>query len=228
MNLFIKNVAKFAVIVLLGAVSSAHAAKINTLFNTGVDENGVVLPHGSTGDSHYSLVTVPGGATGTRVITSDGGYPVGPYLGDSAISRWIGPNNDDDLNGPIGNYLYTTAFDLTGFNAATAAIEGRWATDNEGVDILLNGISLGFTSPFEGFRNFENFVINKGFIPGLNTLSFVVNNGGGPTGLRVEFSKGEAEESNSGGVSDVPVPAAIWLFGTGLFSVFGFSSRKKK
>lgn len=213
----------------MGAVSSAHAAKINTLFNTGVDENGVVLPHGSTGDSHYSLTTVPGGATGTRVITSDGGFPVvsGIYLADNTISRWIGPNNDDDLNGPAGNYLYTTAFDLTGFNASTATIEGRWATDNEGVDIFVNGVSLGLENTSQ-FGSFTNFSINSGFVQGLNTLAFMINNSEGPTGLRIEFSKSEAEEANSGGVSEVPVPAAIWLFGTGLFSVFGFSSRKKK
>lgn len=34
-----------------------------------------------------------------RAITSSGGYPIGPYIGDNSLSAWIGPNNDDDLNG---------------------------------------------------------------------------------------------------------------------------------
>jgi hypothetical protein len=43
-----------------------------------------------------------------------------------------------------------------------------------------------------GFASFTPFTVNSGFIAGVNTLDFVVNNapfaGTNPTGLRVEIS----------------------------------------
>jgi hypothetical protein len=56
---------------------------------------------------------------------------------------------------------------------------------------------------------------------GLNTLSFVVDNtGGGATGVRVEFA-------NSAMAKVVPIPAAVWLFGSGVIGIAGLSKRKK-
>ena len=158
----------------------AYAAPI-ALFNTGVDSTGTPLSHGTVGDPHYSLTSVPAGSTSAiRIITSVGGFPIGPYIGDNALSAWIGPNNDSDLNGPTGTYIYRNTFDLTGFNPSTAAITGEWTTDNNGLDILLNGISLGFTTSFTAFASgFSPFTITSNFNSNINTLDFVVNNGGG-------------------------------------------------
>ncbi len=81
---------------------------------------------------------------------------------------------------------------MTGFNPATARLAGRWATDNRGVDILINGLSTGQVNdnPFTALTPFE---ITSGFVAGINRLTFVVNNGGPgypaaiePTGLRAE------------------------------------------
>jgi|APLak6261658528_1056013.scaffolds.fasta_scaffold04819_1 hypothetical protein len=199
--------------VFLGVSSPVYASSIDTLFNTGVDSAGAVLPDGTIGDPHYSLISVPGGSlTDTRIITSDGGFPIvpiGPYIGDNTSSRWIGPNNDEDLNGPSGTYTYRTTFDLTGFDSKTASITGGWTTDNNGLDILINGISLVVftTAPTSFESGFSAFSITSGFLPGTNTLDFVVNNVDGPTALRVEVT---------GTASPVPVPAAVWLFGSGL------------
>jgi hypothetical protein len=218
----------FAAVVLpvfLGMSGPVYAATINTLFNTGVGNTGAVLPNGTIGDPHYTLNSVPSGSSDTRIITSADGFPVPPYNGDNTLSRWIGPNNDSVLNGPVGESTYRTNVDLTGFNPATASINGQWATDNNGVDILLNGHSLGFTTPFIGFTSFSLFSINSGFVSGNNILDFIVNNGGGPTALRVEFLKGEAEEG--GAVSAVPVPAAVWLFGSGLVSLMCMRRKSK-
>lgn len=62
---------------------------------------------------------------------------------------------------------------------------------NNGVDILLNGASLGLN--VGGFNAFSpNFTIASGFVAGVNTLDFVVRNdpgsGDNPIGLRVEVS----------------------------------------
>lgn len=191
--------------------TAAYAGPIN-IFNTGVDAGGTPLPDGTIGDAHYSLIVVPGGTTTIRVLTSAGGFPIGPWIGDNSTSAWIGPDNDTDADGPAGDYIYRTTFDLTGLIFGTASLSGLWSTDDGGVDILINGVSTGQTSG--GFTAFSGFSINSGFIAGVNTLDFVVNNGGGPTGLRVEVS-GSATD-----ISSTPEPASFVLFGAGFAGIF--------
>jgi hypothetical protein len=120
---------------------------------------------------------------------------VPPWLGDSAVSAWISPTPStsaaSDGTG-TANYRYETKFDLTGFNPATARVSGRWATDNNGTGILINGTSTGQVNTNQ-FSSWTPFQITNGFIAGTNRLTFIVNNGspGGvagndPTGLRAE------------------------------------------
>ena len=132
----------------------------------------------------------------------------------SATSRWITPSAATNV--PSGNYTYTTTFDLTGYVPGTATITGRWAADNAGLNILLNGNSLGLTTT-GGFSAFTSFSIptGSGFVAGLNTLDFVVNNfdgpGNNPSGLRVELT-------GNAGLVATPVPPtallAVFAFGT--------------
>jgi hypothetical protein len=155
---------------------------------------------------------VPSGTTDLRVRTSAGGFPVPPYFGDDALSAWIGPNNDAQVDGNVGLYDYQTTFSLAGFNAATAFISGGWSSDNNGVAILLNGVDTGnLGTDFAQFSiGFVPFSITSGFNSGVNTLDFIVNNGGGPTALRVEMT-GAAD------LAGVPEPAtwAMMLAGFG-------------
>ena len=194
---------------LLLVAGLAQAATI-PVFSTGVDAGGVVLANGTIGDPHYSLITVPGGTTTLRIATSANGYPIGPWVGDDSLSRWIGPDNAADFESPTGTYEYRTFFDLTGLNPATASLSGFWATDDPGTDILINGVSTGNTSAF--YTSFSPFTISSGFIAGQNELIFRLNNGVGPSGLRVQIS-GEADPS------PVPEPGAMLLLGTGLVAV---------
>jgi len=90
------------------------------------------------------------------------------------------------------NYRYETTFDLTGFYPNATHLAGRWATDNQGVDILINGVSTGQPNTAQ-FVSWTPFQITSGFVAGINRLTFVVNNGGpgappgaDPTGLRAE------------------------------------------
>jgi VPDSG-CTERM motif len=174
---------------LLVPAQQAHATSITTLFNTGVNATGEPLSDGTIGDPHYSLITAPPSSTlDIRVRTSAGGFPIPPWVGDDSVSAWIGPNNDAQVDGPVGSYDYRITFDLSGLNPSTAFISGLWATDNEGLDILLNGQSTGNKSV--GFTAFTSFSIPPGslFVSGLNTLDFLVHNDGGNTGLRVEMT----------------------------------------
>lgn len=158
------------------------------LFNTGVDSVGTPLGHGAT-DTHYRLVA-PSPVTGTPIVaTKVGGFPIPPWVDDNTISAWITPATG--TVSPAGDYIYETTFDLTGMDVSTASLAGRWATDDTGTDILLNGTSTGVTSG--GFGSFTPFQIpsGSGFIAGPNTLTFRVNNAGtgtNPSGLRVEIT----------------------------------------
>ena len=176
--------AAVAILILAGA---AHAGTIE-IFNTGVNGSGVPLIDGTVGDPHYTLIAVPGGSTtNIRVRTSAGGYPVvGAWIGDNLLSAWIGPNNDSDATGPDIYYTYRTTFNLSGFDPATASLTGQWSADNGGSDILLNGFSTGNTAG--AFNSWSSFTISSGFTAGVNTLDFIVGNGGGSTGLRVEVT----------------------------------------
>ena len=201
---------------ILVLIGSAQAAPIN-IFNTGVDANGDVVTGGTVGDEHYTLISDPNGTiTGIKTATAiSEGYPIGPWLGDNSLSSWIGPNTGD-LVGPGGLFTYQTTFDLSGLDHTTASILGRWATDDQGIDILINGTATGNTSA--SFGVFTDFTINSGFIAGVNTLDFVVTNGHGPTGLRVEITNANAVA--------VDEPYALALLGLGLLGL-GINRNKK-
>lgn len=211
-----------ASIVSILCIGYASAAAIN-VFNTGVDASGSVVAGGTVGDLHYTMTTVPSGTTDIKAATAASeGFPIGPWLADNTLSRWIGPNVTD-LDGPVGNYVYRTTFDLTGLDYTTAALSGQWSTDNTGTDILINSVSTGLSAT--GFTSWSTFSIVSGFVAGINTLDFLVYNApptGGPTGLRVEIA-GEANKAPA----PVPLPAAFSLLG-GALSLLGFFGWRRK
>lgn len=182
--------------VIAGSVLVAKANPI-PLYNTGVDNAGNILANNAP-EMHYSLVSNPGGTSSLRVAADSNGYPVYVWDGSGAtsnsLSEWIGPASDSQLDGPVGYYDYRVTFSLAGLLANTASISGRLATDDQGTNILINGISTGFTAGFA--TNWTGFTISNpaDFVAGTNTLDFIVFNSGGPTGLRVEMT-GTADAS---------------------------------
>ena len=206
---------------LVASISAAYAASITTLFNTGVDASHNVLANGAV-DPHY---TVSGGGVGPATYLENPPHP--SYFPNSAVgglgSAWIWHSaSGNEISNPE-TYNFSTTFNLTGFNPATAAISGLWGTDNQGIDILLNGHSLGISLLgviVENFNTLHTFNIGSGFFQaGLNTLTFVVQNNGGPGAFRAELS---------GTVSAVPIPAALPLFASGLAAFGVFARRRRK
>ena len=196
-----------------------------------MDGAGVSRSDGATPDLHYTL---NGGSLQTVVGTSSGGFPIGPWIADSNTSAWIAPLSEARFAGANGaTFDYQTTFNLTGLNPATAVISGRWSTDDQGVDILINGVSTGQTTPLSSYASWTDFVINSGFVNGTNTLDFLVFNanadccdypaGTNPTGVRVEMT-GTAD------LSATPLPSTwtmmlIGFFGLGFFAYRGMANR---
>jgi len=183
------------------AQPSGQNGPIPGIYNTGVDNNNVLLAAGAV-DPHYQLTaSADSSYPGPNSWVVNDGYPMPPWLTNGPDSKWIAPRNAQNIGNLPGNYTYRLIFNLTGLQPNAAVINGNWALDNSGVDILLNGVSTG-QSNTNGFGVFSAFMITNGFLGGTNTLDFVVNNAGSttnPTGLRVELS----------GVTAQAFPAAI-------------------
>jgi len=225
----------------VGSIVSASAfAQPNqydlNLYNTGinVDANGTDLSYTySTDDIDNRLSALSGQA----VLAIEGVFPMtgANWLLNDSQSKWITP--DSVINQGIGvngflagsNWVYTTTFNILDFTElSTVVISGRWIADNEGVDILLNGQSIGFgiANQENIFMNWTDFEIssaqgNNYAQIGQNILSFVVRNSlstAGPSGLRVEVS---------GVATAVPEPETWAMLLAGL-GVVGAVTRRRR
>jgi len=174
---------------------------IPTLYSTGVDDSRAILTPG-TPDPHYELTSAPDpGLTEALKIT-----PHTVWIGadpEDGNSGWIGAS--EPYIAPPGTYTYETTFDTTGFWPDTAELTVAVACDDSLTGVYLNGNLVSFSSG--GYTLNNPFTITSGFVYGINTLEFLVNNGGtasNPHGLRVEVW-GTAEV--------VPEPSSILLLG---------------
>lgn len=156
------------------------------LFNTGVDDLGIVKTVQSS-EQHYQL----SGPSNTPFVTTPVNYPpLGwAWLPAPAGSAWIGPNatTNSASPDPVGNYIYSIQFDLSAYNPTQIRITGSWMTDNSG-QLFLNGNDTGFSTGIESYKQLSDFDLQSGFVSGVNTLEFRVNNenaGSNPTGLCV-------------------------------------------
>jgi hypothetical protein len=208
-----------AIAIALLTLPASAAIQISGLFNTGVDNSSALQPN-LTVDTHYSIT-----ATTAPAYTPDDAYTYadlaplyalypGSWVGNTATSQWIGPAADIvEPSDPTwaGTYTYDLTFDLTGLDPSTAQVSGLWASDN-GSQIFLNNVFTGYTKGPAGYSSLDPFSITSGFLPGLNTLRFLVANDldvppiVNPSGLQVSALAGIAEAA-------VPEPTmfVVWL-----------------
>jgi hypothetical protein len=204
------------------------AAPISDIFNTGVDGTGTQLSPGAN-DPHYDIVVDPSGA-GDQTVPS---LP-GAWIANPSDARWIGPDTDTSSRAPGGaNYTYQTTFSLPAMaDLSTVSVMGSWATDNGGVDIVLNGFSVGSGQLSPDFTALTDFTITTNFQAGTNTLQFVVNNAPSgtrpnPTGLLVSGIQGTYELKDTPPTPN-PEPATLALLGIGIAGAAGIGRRRSR
>ncbi len=151
------------------------------LFGTGRDADDLALP-GNAVDPHWIVSAsaderYPGPDARTN---SEGTYPMNRYQYPSH-SRWIASHNfawtDVDA---LGDYIFETTFDLTGFAPETAVVSGVWSADDIGV-MRLNGTVVATQAQEQAdWPAVQNpphsFELTAGFLPGVNVLSVTVTN----------------------------------------------------
>ncbi len=204
----------FTCIVTLALSNASNAAPIS-IFNTGTNGSNASWGSPNVSDIHYTVIAP---TVFTPVTVDDAFYPFPIWLANtygSPGSQWIGPAGPNAV-GPVAPFVYRTTFNIpANANLSTASITGDWATDDGGTDIRINGTPTGQTSPFN--NALTPFSINSGFVFGTNTLDFhLINNGGGPTGLRIEHIAGSYQ---------VPEPATVALCCVAL--IIGGCSRRR-
>lgn len=215
----------YACVSVLLAVNSANSAPI-TLAN-GFDINNTGISLSGNVDQVWYMTLNPFNSSAQANINSAG------YLSaNNSDSAWVGPAGAN-VNAPESIYRIAIDIDLTGLDLASVDLSGFWLSDNQGLDILVNGTSTGQTNngshtslPSAYPANAFSITLADGLVAGVNTLEFEWGNGpaGGagsqnpnPTHVRVEFTEATS--------SVVPVPAAAWLFGSALAGL-GWVRRK--
>ena len=176
---------------------AAVPVAIDTLFGTGLSANGAPLPAG-TPDPHWYVT-----ATQAPVLAMAGHAA---WFPNSAASQWVGLVASGATNVPPGNYSFSTQFDLSAYDAATATISMSIGVDDGLSAVRFNGVTTGITTA--GFATLNGpFNITSGFLPGVNTLEFVFSNGGtadNPSGLRVQFNATAVPRLNNTTVAQGP------------------------
>ncbi|MBI1371703.1 MAG: hypothetical protein GC159_02940 [Phycisphaera sp.] len=159
----------------------AASARPLPIFNTG---RGLRL---GQPDAHWTIEG-PDVPRRTAVVSSNPAY----VPNDPDSSQWL--SFDPVGAAPAGaKYTFTTRFDMTGLDPATARLLGRFSVDNKVTAIRLNGREVAVPEhPWE-WSGFARFSITEGFVPGVNTMEFVVLNSvldgkQQPMALRVEFT----------------------------------------
>jgi hypothetical protein len=173
-------------------------------------------------DGNFTLIANANGAGTTAYVTLNTGFPIPPWLADTATGEWIGPDagGNENVNDAVGNYYYQESFSLTGFNTSSVTLSGFWAVDNQGC-IYLNGTNTGDCINGVGGANYSVLtafsIVNGqgGAFETVNTASTSTN----PTGVFVELS------GTGTLLGAAPEPASFGFVGLGL-AALGLARRR--
>lgn len=184
----------------LALPAAAQTPHVTGLFNTGVSATGTPLG-GYAPDPHYAIVGNAVFSTAYAAQLGDGSpIDTGAWVGDTPWSRWINPavgTGFTDQPGVTDELRYETHFQVQPGAESLVQLQGRWAADDGGLRIWLNGVQVAGI-PIAQADAWHSFSIASGFVAGDNVLAFDTLSTQSPTGLRVE-------------VSAVPEPGSVAL-----------------
>jgi hypothetical protein len=224
-----RNATRVAGLVLLFSGTVIAFAQSPVVFATGVDSTGNVTAPERSVDIHFTVRKPGSNAEGPAYIyrrAFNDNQTYSPWIKNSPNSAWISAIQVQTIeiaggyfakaDGPSGEYFYSLTFDMTGFDPATLTFAGRWAADDDGMFMYLNGFQIfnvgtrkGPKLGNSGFDHWTPFWLcqpgmpcgpsndvvdgdgtftTANVLPGLNKLTFEVHNLAGPTGLRVELT----------------------------------------
>ena len=124
-------------------------------------------------DPHWWITAVSGDAKFTpRRAVAARLASLAPHSTGEA-GRWITSANPPEASAGCRTTFRTT-FDLTGFDPATAIIDGRFMADDWIVEVRLNGKTLPLDNHL--YCGWQQFHVGQGFVAGNNTVEMVVEN----------------------------------------------------
>lgn len=183
----------------LALPAAAQTPYVTGLYNTGVAAGGSLLS-GYAVDPHYTIVGHPVFGTAYAARLGDGSpIDTGGWLGEPGVSSWINPvigTSFLDQPGITDDLRYETRFTVQAGHEGQIRIVGRWAADDSGLAILLNGVPV-FNGPAADNASWRDFRIETGFVAGDNVLAFDTRSTQSPTGLRVEMLASAVPEPTS-------------------------------
>jgi len=159
------------------------------------------------------------------------GFPVPPWVADSAASKWLVPVAYGQSNAPGNmNYEYSTTFTITAADiAAGATLSGRYLSDNaaEGIALHLGATTIALSPlnpappPDKSFTQWTTLTSYSFETAGTYTLTFDVHNnpgaGANPTGFRFEGNY----------TSAVPEPASLVMGALSTLALGGLSWKRR-
>lgn len=191
----------------------------------------LVVLMGLTTNSFAAMVTETWSAYITGFSSNVDTFTVGEQI------QWSVTFNDEqhtshkywDSDGSVSQTLNWPPFNGTsGYNYASDA-----TFDFNNIFTRLLGGDLINDSTDQHFGWATNYTFVSGEINhrqqyGLDSMSLFLQNGGGNFSLAGIDTGFRQISFDSASISPVPIPAAVWLFGTGLLGLLGLSYRKNK
>ncbi len=238
-----KSIIATSIILALSSSSATSAAFFapDTTYN-------VTVQSGCFGFSNCVTLGYTNATTDSFTITTDvsgGAFTVGNYLGTNAI---VGPLGQFDLGGPVagnGTVSSTGQLDLN-FAGRTGNAQFfpqylglAWNIDDSSRIATATGNYEGFTTGSDSnFYTSDDLFAPDGIVETLTGTNLVATGNGSWTATLVSagntgdswipiFSGTAYTEALNIEISAVPVPAAVWLFGSGLLTLIGIARRRR-
>lgn len=156
---------------LVDASAGFAPAVVVASLHTGDATAGVNLSGGSA-DPNWT-VTGPYVPEQQAVVLSPGSRYSG-WAANDVNSQWIGVIDSPQQAQPP--YTFTTHFDLTGYNPATAALVLQWSVDNDGY-LSLNGTPIASSNNNFSLQSVTVMGSSGLLLPGVNTLTITLSYG---------------------------------------------------